>query len=205
MTPAILAARDVDESDRTHRVPRRDLLEEHYRAIGETLSICEAAVLCAGIPWLFPTASVHARALKYQGPVEQFIRLSLVNISTSTLELYCDDLENAPVQSTERDPLYLAPLSNLDRFCWCLAIIACGACLVYLICQSLGLSPLFTALGIVGTGSILFAACAPYCLESHRRYSLHSLLYAEILRRKGLDHPNTKGVRILPVETKPTP
>ena len=182
-----------------------ELVREHYRQIGQLLNICEAGNWTVGVPGVGPTKRTRQLAGAYDGPLDEFIKMSLVEVSTNVLELYCDDLESIPPSSDVSSSLYIRQLSFLERFAFAALLTIVVGAFSYWAGGGFEFTPAHTwffSLGIAGAVCLLLIAL---CLEPQRRYSFHALLCREIMRRKGLDQPNSGGLRIMPVGTKPLP
>ena len=182
--------------------PQNDLTDTQYREIATTLMVAEVSHWQVGVPWFLPSARKRKYRMQYTGPLAEYLRYSLVGITTATLESYCEDLESSftGTGTTTIPELHIDQLSWLDRYGLCILIFV----LLFLLCTGsfllLGLAPvsavavafLATAVGTAGTA---FA-----CAESQRRNSLHYVLYREVLRREGLDDQGSGRIRIMSVE-----
>jgi hypothetical protein len=179
-----------------------DLIQQQYRNIGETLMICEAGSLQAGIPWLPPTSQRRSLGRRYDPPLRDFIRYSLVGVSTKNLESYCDDLENSVLPEEREDcaELALETPGTCERYASCVLLAAAVFAVSCLSTICLGL-PLSAAAGMaLVTGLIGGASAAITCQESQRRTSFYRVLYRELLRRRGMDDPNGSRIRLMSVE-----
>jgi hypothetical protein len=192
-----------DDSECKIRPLRNELINEHYRLIGEILSICEAGSLIVGVPWLPPSSATQELAEKFESPLADFVKLSLVTVNTNTLELYCDDLESCVSSSATADSLFIRSLPMLERHSFCVLFSVFAGCLSYWSSVSFGLGFATSLLISLSVATAFFAVLVTFCSESHRLYSFHCLLEHELMRRKGLDQPNSRPLGILPVETKP--
>ena len=173
---------------------------EHYRQIGQALSIAESVSWKVGIIKLFPTRRVLALRQAYSGPLETFLRESLSTVPTTTLEFYVEDLDNMTDEASSLENLSISPLTFIER---------AGVLLLF--------APFIFLLSVVsfsskfpvdeGAGLLLTAAVAlptllylgiVYILTSntYRRASFSIVLGWEILRRKGGDNPGAPGFRI---------
>lgn len=170
---------------------------DHYRQIGQALSVAEAAAWNAGIIAPFPTFRIRARRLAYSDNLETFLRKELTGVPTTTLEFYVEDLDNLTDDSSSLESLSVSPLSFLERTGFFLLF----APAVYLISGLFlarhiefgaawlaALIPLFSYLALV---SILAS-------DTYRRASFSIILGKEILRRRGGDSPGASNLRICP-------
>lgn len=192
----------IDSHDGMHDKPRsshNELRSLQYQAIGSALLISEAASHRAGIPWLPPSAAVRRRAAGYEPPLPDFIRYSLVTVSTNTLEAFCHDLETSPLSREEAENLYIPQPAPAERYA--LAVLGFGIVFAadLLLCQLIGLPFGIAGVSAAITGALGGAICATLCTEQNRRKSFHMLLTQELLRRSGDDQPNARRVPLVPV------
>ena len=164
-------------------------IAEQYRTIGETLEICEVTSLRAGVPWLPPNKSRKEIIKKYQPPLEDFIKTSLVSVSTETLDHYCEDLNSFTFNNSES--LCIPILYPIERFFFCFVVF------VFLFTLSLALGIfLGTAKGATLVMSFMTATPATLlaafpCLEVQRRSNFYFLLNKELSRRRGSNSPSS--------------
>ena len=165
-----------------------------YRVIGDALSIAEAATIHVGIPWLPPTAPVRERQEKFEAPLEDFIQLSVTEVPTSTLESYCDDLEQLPPDKPSGELLGLAELSFLEHHS--LAFLFLGAAFV---CSLVSLNFATGTLAIGISAACLFSGVAGFIgasltSETYRRASFYTVIAKEVARRGGRAGGQTIGI-----------
>lgn len=89
---------------------------EHYKAIGQVLSILEASRFRVGVPCLLPTPIVRKLSQKIAEPIEEYIRVNLVNTRTEVLESYIDDLRNIPLSIENNCSLGIYTPSDTERY-----------------------------------------------------------------------------------------
>ncbi len=179
-----------------------------YREVGETLLVAEAAFLSVGIPWLLPTNAVRKRAqraltLTDEPSTEAFFRVSLVNISTPTLEAYLEDLGALPSNQHGAKALGLSGISFLERCALPVAVFAGSFLLVYIGSLLAHLDSVLAS-GFAGVGA--FMSCLltlPSCLEPSRRRSFQWHLNEELLRRRGVVDAGPSTV--IPLRIEPVP
>lgn len=162
-------------------------ISEQYRIIGETLGICETATFRVGVPWLPPSA--NRKEISYQGPVEDFIRVALVSVSTEALDHYCEDLNT--FTSENSDSLFIPILYPGERFFFCLVVFLILFTTSLALGFSLG-STKSAALVMSFITAIPAALLAAFpCLEVQRRSSFYYFLNKELSRRRGRSSPNS--------------
>ncbi len=182
---------------------RNDQLRAHYQQIGEMLNISEAGSWRAGIPWLPPNEKVLKLSEHFSEPLEEFVKLSLAHINTNVIELYCEDLETEQSSVELHNCLFIRPISLAERFFFPVIVFIGGFFLAYGGFASAGFSSAGVWCFAFGTALAVSSMCTTLCLEPQRRFSFHNLLYRELLRRRGLDQPNSSRLGIIPAETKP--
>jgi len=181
---------------------------EHYRQIGQALSISETGSWKVGIIQLFPTKRVQALSAHYKGPVQTYLRESLAGVPTSTLEFYVEDLDNLTGEASSLENLSVASVSFFERA----GILLATTPLVFLVSSFLLKSKVQVVIGSLASGNIellyLLVSLLPTLLylglvyvlisETYRRASFSIALGWEILRRKGGDTPGASGLQICP-------
>ena len=181
---------------------------EHYRQIGQALSIAETGCWKVGIIRLFPTKRVQALGAHYKGPVQTYLRESLTGVPTTTLEFYVEDLDNLTGEASTLENLSVSSVSFLERAGFLIALTP----LIFLISSFLLSSRLSSAIASLSNGNpellFIIASILPTLLylglvyilisETYRRASFSIALGWEILRRKGGDTPGASGLQICP-------
>jgi hypothetical protein len=170
---------------------------DHYRQIGQTLSILESARWKVGIIALFPSDRVKARRSLFSGTVESFVREELTGVPTTTLEFYVEDLDNLAEDASSLENLSIRGLSFWERT----GIFLLLAPLVYILSG-------FFLMTQIGTASAWLAATLPLVTylalvsilasDTYRRASFSIVLGREILRRLGADTPGSSNLQICP-------
>lgn len=177
---------------------------EHYRQIGEALSISEAGCWKVGIIKPFPTKRVRALAALYKGPIDTFLRESLAGVPTTTLEFYVEDLDNLTKEASDLETLSVTPISFFEKSCYFLLltpIIFIASSYIFSSKPTSGLSSmefLYLLTPLILTAlylSLVFILIS----EVYRRASFSIALGWEILRRKGSDTPGASPLRICPI------
>ena len=168
------------------------LVREHYKCIGETLNIAEAGSWRAGVPLLFPTLTGHKLASQYQSPLHEFIQYSLVTINTSTLELYCDDLESSSPDDDISASLFIRRLSVIERWGACVVLAPLVALLTCLLAMSLGVRLITSLLAALACATLCFVVLSTMSLELQRR---DSAAVGRGCRRRRDPRPRGGGVR----------
>lgn len=164
---------------------RKTPLGEQYRMIGHTLSVCEAATFRVGVPWLPPSDRQKELSNYYKGPLEEFIRTSLVSVSTETLDHYCEDLNSFAPELEQNESLHIPSLYPGERFFFCLVVFL----ILFTTSLALGLllgstkSATLTLSIITSIPAALLAAFP--CMEIQRRSSFYYFLSKELNRRRG--------------------
>lgn len=161
-------------------------LYQHYKTIGETLLIIEAAT-AYGIPVLFPTGRVRNRRKSYYPTLSDFMRSSLISVPTFALESYVEDLIEPSENILINYDLQIAEVSLVER--WGLGLIVLSLAFgLSLLIGLLSQTELFSSLSIaVGIGLILALIYHFSSDDKSRRSSFASVLKREIRRRKGQD------------------
>lgn len=178
-------------------------LKGHYKEISDSLNKAEAYFFTVGVPCL--PFSKKLRELKKQCfyPLEDFIRISLTNVPTPALQSYTEDLQQIPLDSKNSEKLGIIKLTFLERYS--LTIFLFASCFgLPLISQSWlivgSIFPLLISLGL----AISVSAISLYiCSETYRRSNFYWLLSKEILRRKGLDQPDSGTIPLYAIRTNP--
>ncbi len=183
--------------------PSNKLVGLQYREIGQTLLACEAACLTIGIPWFPPTARVRKDAGVFYPPIDEFIRVQLCNVSTKTLESYCEDIATFKLDESSSEALCITLSNPLERhgfsalvgFLLLLSLLS-----IMLYCNTRISTALGLSLGFSGCASLL---ASTFCGEQQRRESFLALLQKELLRRKGLNQSSNEKIKILSVDIEP--
>lgn len=183
----------------------KEALGRYYRLIADCLNISEAGCIQAGVPWLPPTRGTRELSGKFQGPLPEFVRLSLVGVNTTVLELYCDDLENLAPTSKNLSRLFIRRLSAVERYAMSFFLFFAVLCLSLLATNWLNFAPSARVSVSIVLAGLAFISGIFLSSDAQRRASFHCLLYNELLRRRGLDQINSNRLRIFPVETRPIP
>jgi len=170
---------------------------EHYRQIGQVLSIAEAAVWKVGVPALTPSSRIAARKSCFSGKLDEFLKQELVGVPTTTLEFYVEDLDNLTDDASSLESLSVSNLTMLER----IGIFSLFAPVVYA----------FSAFALttqLQPASAWLAALVPLCVyvglvsilasDTYRRASFSIILGNEILRRRGGDAPGASNLQICP-------
>ncbi len=178
-------------------------LKTHYREISATLNKAEAYFFTVGVPCL--SFSKKLRELKKEcfSPLEDFIRINLTNVPTTALQSYTEDLQQIPLDSKNSEKLGIIKLSFLERYS--LTIFLFTSCFgLPLISQSwINVTSLFPLLISLGLAISVSAISLYICSETYRRSNFYWLLSKEILRRKGLDQPNSRTIPLYAIRTNP--
>lgn len=178
-------------------------LRDHYRAIGNTLEIGEANFFTVGIPWLLPTQRVVKLRESNNQAFEEFFRTNFSTTSTSSLELYAEDLEAVAQEKKLPSELTLTTLVPFEQFGLLGIVSGIGFFAVFLSVLFL-LGAFFIALlsaTLVGVMLILLAY--PLFTQTYRLASFHRVLSQEIMRRKGFGGDTQKIKRFLFATPKP--
>ncbi len=191
-----------DGSSGTASTPPSDLGVQQYQSIGAALMAAECSKLSVGLPWRAPSRKVRQRREQFEEPLSEFLRYSLVGVSTKTLESYCDDLEEfvLEVSNAGKRDFFIDILTPIERYAF--SVVASGA--LFLICflgfNFLGLDAPAALLMAMLSSGVTFFGCVLLSQESGRRNSLHIALYHELLRRQGLDEGNGNGLRLMSIK-----
>ncbi len=171
-------------------------LEQAYANVGRMLLVTEAAVTSIGIPWLPPTPRTLALRREFYPPMKDFVRQSLVNVPTTELEFYAEDLESLPADDACSRKLHIGGLGMIERNM--LTAVLFASCFGLFFALTLWVrGGLGLALGLSFLVASVVAAVSGYvCSEDSRRSTFHWLIFEELLRRKGHDEP---GLQSLPL------
>jgi hypothetical protein len=179
------------------------LMDLQYREIGETLLACEVACLSVGIPWIPPSSRARKASELFYTPIDEFVRVQLCNVSTKTLESYCDDLAFFALDVKSSEALHISISDPVERHGYSLLV----GFLLFLTLLSLMLffsTSISTALGLsLGFGGCASLLASTYCGEQQRRETFQTLLQKELLRRKGQDQSSNKNIKLLSVDIEP--
>ena len=193
---------DFKQDQQRAILTRNNPFSEQYRIIGETLSISEVVTIRVGVPWLPPGQKQKELSKQYHGPLEDFIRSSLVSVSTETLDHYCEDLNSFATEPDNNDSLYIPSLCPAERFFFCLVVFL----ILFTTSLALGLllgstrSATLTLSIITSIPAALLAAFP--CMEIQRRSSFYYFLNKELNRRRGASSPGS-GKAILNPNSSP--
>ena len=190
---ALLMTSEILEKT-TEQRPLPDEIEQAYVAIGHLLLVAETAAPGIGIPWVPPTPRTRALKNEFYEPLKDFIRSGLVGVSTASIEMYIEDLENLANTEECSNRLKIGGLSQIERLSLTILLFATCFSIVFVsaIWVNTGIRLAVSLAGLVG---IIVAAVSAYiCCESSRRSTFHWTLLEEILRRKGFDEPGTTAV-----------
>ena len=162
------------------------ILQEQYQKIGVGLNQCEARFIGCGIPVLPPTKRARALRRKVDPPIADFLRMSLVGVSTPALIAYAEDLDELPLDALGGSVLVLYHPRLWERY-WAVIIVASLVFAASILISTRGLTalPMFQDVtGFVIT-SFMSLLAAPLCSERLRRMNFASLIRKEIRRRQG--------------------
>lgn len=166
--------------------------KEQYPVVALTLLTLETVSLRIGIPWLFPTRRVRALRSSFYSAREQiadYLRLSLVTVTTPVLESYLEDLEKLPDTQATEDALGIRLHSVWERFSF-LLLLMIGTAFVGIVSIPRLVSDLLTASVLLGSVMLLACALALSVAGTRaRKASFVKVLCREIQRRRGLDSP----------------
>lgn len=189
------------DSNSSWRIPEE--LKAHYQQVSKTLNQAEAFFFTVGVPCLPLSKKLRDLKLLCFSPLDDFIRTSLINVPTNALQSYTEDLQQIPLDSKNSEKLGIIKLSFLERYS--LTIFLFASCFgLPLISQSwLNVASVFSLLVSLSLAILVSAISLYTCSETYRRSNFHWLLSKEILRRKGLDKPNSSGIPIYAIRTNP--
>lgn len=178
-------------------------LQAHYKGISESLNKAEAYFFTVGVPCLPFTKKLRELKKQCFSPLEDFIRTSLTNVPTPALQSYTEDLQQIPLDSKNSEKLGIIKLNFLERYS--LTIFLFTSCFgLPLISQSwLNVASVFPLLISLGLAISVSAISLYICSETYRRSNFYWLLSKEILRRKGLDQPNSRTIPLYAIRTNP--
>ena len=176
----------MDEPETPHSClkPSNQKLLGEYQEIGKLLLVCEAALYCVGIPWLPPSAEIRKRISQYEGPLDDFVRLSLVTVSTQTLECYVSDMGASELQDAEA--LCIPMPGLLQRYSLAVMLSAtffAANCLIHNAFGNDIYESLFTSTVVAVVAATLGCLVVS---EMYRRRSFMILLSKELDRRRGM-------------------
>ena len=171
-----------------------------YPEIGHALLVAEASVTSVGIPWLPLTTRTKKLREELNQSLKDYIRTSLVTVSTSALESYTEDLETLPRDERSANTLHIGGLSLVERYA--LSILLFGACFTLFFVSALWVhAGLGIAVGLSLLTAALVAAVSSYvCSEESRRATFHWLIFEELMRRKGMDEPGMTPLSIYSIQ-----
>ncbi len=164
--------------------------DEQFDEIGQTLRVCEACYSSVGIPWLPPTPAVQKLRQGCSQTMSEYVRCSLVTVSTKHLESYLHDLELLPDDLTSSRRLHISINSRFERYSFAVLFSTLSTIAVFLVGLSFNLSPNFSMELACFACALLSVLCIYLCTEPCRRASFHRIISDELMRRKGLDTPS---------------
>lgn len=180
----------------------KEKLIEHYRTIGQALLVCEASSLRVGIPWIAPVGEVVKRRYEVGTRPENYIRETLVTVSTNCLQIYVEDLEKPQEEAPGDSELNIELRSWIERYSFSTACAAASmfvgiAAAVYLFPSAL--AGLILGMVMLVLGYLLGQS---YSTSASRRLSFRRLLMNEIMRRRGINPlGGPSGTRVYPGAT----
>ena len=160
-------------------------MADAYRQIGHTLLVAEASTFSIGIPWVPQTQRTMKLRQEFSAPLQEFVRVNLVNVSSTTLESYAEDMEAlAPNQESQRY-LGIDGPSFVERYLLSL-VLFCASFVVLLATSTWVKAAPSLVLGISLLVALIVAGISLFvCSEVSRRSTFHWLVYEELLRRRG--------------------
>lgn len=164
--------------------------EEQFDEIGQMLRVCEACYSSVAIPWLPPTREVQRLRKLSSQSLPEFIRCSLVTVSTKHLESYLHDLEMLPDDAVSSQRLHIALRSKVERYSFAVLFPSLSTIAVYLVGLSFNLSETLSTEIALFACAFLSVLSIYLCTEVCRRASFHRIIADELMRRKGLDTPS---------------
>ena len=194
----------MDKTDTPHSClkPSNQKLLGEYQEIGNLLLVCEAALYCVGIPWLPPSAQIRKRISQYDGPLDEFVRVSLVTVSTQTLECYVSDMQGSELEDAEA--LCIPMPGAVQRYSLAAMLTATFFAANILIHNAFG-NDFFESLFTSSVVAVVAATLG--CLvvsEMYRRRSFMILLSRELDRRRGMRDDQGTAVAAK-IENEPVP
>lgn len=175
---------------------------DHYAQIGQALLTSEAAFYNVGIPWLPPTARVSGLRRQCDQPLREFLRCSLVTVSTSSLESYLEDLESLPPGAESSAQLHIQITSPLERHLFAILTGLVTAVVAFFSLQTLPLSMASTCLATLVVTAVGLLVAEYLSIDLARRVTFEREILAELNRRKGADNPSLTRLPLYPVGTK---
>lgn len=164
--------------------------EEQFDEIGQMLRVCEACYSSVAIPWLPPTREVQRLRKLSSQSLPEFVRCSLVTVSTKHLESYLHDLEMLPDDAVSSARLHISIRSRFERYAFAVLFPSLSTIAVFLVGLSFNLSEDLSAEIALFSCAFLSVLSIYLCTETCRRASFHRLVADELMRRKGLDTPS---------------
>ena len=184
---------------------KNQVLKESFRTVGETLMVLEAACMQVGIPWLAPLKRVRGLRKRFEAPMDDYLRYSLVTVSSKHLEMYRQDLLNARDSGTSCPALAIRDLGPIERYGFVLliplllfAVCASGSLLYGARLHEAIISSVFAALG-AGVGALSL------CLETSRRTSFLRIIDRELSRRRGKMDSQSRTLQLIPIDGSTVP
>ena len=162
-----------------------------YQEIGTMLLIAEAACLRVGDLLLLPVSSNRELRKKFQGPLEEFVRLSLATVPTGALVTYQEQL----LEETSDTELHIsAPAgSRLPNAVLPAALLAIISFKVIESGFEPGSSIILILLGVLAARYLLRLAGS-----DSRRANFSEILESEVKRRSGRDIENGNTAPLIP-------
>ncbi|MCB0345273.1 MAG: hypothetical protein KDD66_09140 [Bdellovibrionales bacterium] len=176
--------------------PSKETTLGHYRNIGNALLICEASSYRVGIPWILPIGEVAARRYDVGTQPGDYIRESLVTVSTNCLQMYIEDLELSGEKQLSDSDLFIDLKTWVERSSFTAACIAAFAFFGSAGAAYLAPSPVtcfISGMVMMVCGYMLGQS---YTTSEWRRASFHKLLNNEAMRRRGIDPDGPSGTRV---------
>ncbi|MDD2943102.1 MAG: hypothetical protein PHC51_09075 [bacterium] len=166
----------------------------HFRNIGHTLTVAEAANILIGYPLVIPSGSIRRVRRRFAPPLGRFVRISLANIPTSSLCRYTEALRSEDIDEQGKATAHLLEYSQAKRLDFAILL---GALLILpLAIQSIIYGFYLALLASILLLALLIPAADTY-IRLYRLHSLASLLDREIARRTGQDISNARNLPIM--------
>ena len=178
----------------------RHSFAREYKQIGEVLLICESSFLTIGIPWLAPTTRVELLRKKIDCSILEFVKINLVNIPTSVLKLYSEDL---PKENSKK--LNIEIHSNFERYAHIYLSAGIYTALAVSLSLSLSKTRLVSLILMIGILEavvlvVLFVILINLSSDSYRKKTFKKVILKELSRREG---HNSNGIKILTAKPDP--
>ncbi len=176
--------------------PSKETTLKDYETIGDALLVCEASSYVVGIPWMLPVGDVAGRRYTVGTLPGDYIRETLVTVSTNCLQMYIEDLDRSCPKQLSDAELYIEVTSWTERYSF---VAACSAAFAFIGC--VGASYLFmnaVACVICGIGMMVlgYVFGQSFATSEARRRSFQKLLSSEAMRRRGIDPNGPAGTHV---------